>query len=480
MSATRSVPKSLFSQLFGTDDAEQIYNQQFVDTGLTSGTERMGGQKGHNVSKNIRRTGQRRMGMGRSYEGEQDPDNPHKHDGPDIVHLPNHVEGWGNAIEQNLGHRNAYQAIAGYAGKNHDATTEDFVREFAEETMDDAESVYEKVATAISEKAVDSPVIEGATPIMVDPEFVNTVRSQAPVLDWVDVVAQAGFYASYNIVSDRDDPTPGWSAEADVLDLSDVDGSAFTMPNEEKRMKIWTDVMNVSDFAARAQSSLDFMDLEGTTMELKMQEYAINEAETVLYGNSAGGLTDGLAHDTNAPDGAHAIASDATNTTDVSAYDLSGSNALFDRIKEEVLTLYKETNASLPDLGIVTSVDVFHALESEANVNVRLDQFDEGINYGRDPTIPTLSIANVPVLPDPNVRAHTYGSGEYDGDHGDVFIWERSNYQRRALSPVSSVPLGQLGLANRSALFQYETPIDRSQGEHMRVLEGFDVTELGA
>ena len=464
--------------IFGTDDPNEIYNQQFVDTGIVGGKETIGGKRGFNVSKHMRQTGTRNMGQGRAYEGHQDPTDPAKHDGPDIVHLPNHVEGWGNVLEQNFGHRNAMQAIAGWAGKNHDKGTAEFIEQFAQDSMEDAETVNEKVATALQQKQVDSGVVEGATPIMVDPEFVNTVRNQAPVLDWVDVIAQAGFTASYNVISERDDPTPGWTTEADVLDLSDVDGSAFTMPNEEKRMKIWADVLNVSDFAARAQSSLDFMDLEGTSMEIKMQEYAINEAEMVLYGNPDGDLSDGLAHDANAPEGAHKLADDANNTQDKSSEDLSGDKALFEDIKQEVLKLYKETNASLANLGIVTSVDVFNALENEANINVRLDAFDQGLNFGRDPTVPTLSIANIPVLPDPNVRSHDYGSGEYDGDHGDVFIFERNNYQRRALSPISSTPLGQLGLANRSALFQYETPVSRSQGEHMRVLEGYDVTEL--
>jgi hypothetical protein len=134
---------------------------------------------------------------------------------------------------------------------------------------------------------------------------------------------------------------------------------------------------------------------------------------------------------------------------------------------------------SISDIGIVTSYDVFNALEDEANINVRIDAFDESVNFGRDPAGPTtLSIAGAPILPDPNVRDHSYGSGEYDGTIGDVFIYDRTTYQRRALQPLASTDLGQLGLARRIAMYQYETPVDRAQGERIRVLEDYQVTAL--
>jgi len=253
------------------------------------------------------------------------------------------------------------------------------------------------------------------------------------------------------------------------------------MPNRSKDMKIWADVLDISDFAARAQSSLDFMDLEGTSVEIRTQEWAVTEAEMCLYGNSSGGLSDGSVHDSNAPDGMHEIANNADTayTKDRSGYDLTQDKALFKDIKKEVLGLVKDTGATLSDLMIVTSYDVFDAMENEAQVNTRIDTFDQSVNFGRDPSgTTTLSIANVPVLPDPNVRAHNYGSGEYDGDIGDVFIFEAPNVQRRALQALSSTALGQLGLADRMAMFQYETLIDKSQGEHIRVLEGYAVDAL--
>lgn len=144
-----------------------------------------------------------------------------------------------------------------------------------------------------------------------------------------------------------------------------------------------------------------------------------------------------------------------------------------------MLSLVNDSAASLGNLGIACSYDMFDALENEANINVRLREFDQGINFGRDPTGPTtLSIANAPVLPDPNIRAHNYGNGTYTGNVGDVFIFDRMNYQRRALQSLSSTPLGKQGLSDRMALFQYETPVSRSQGEFVRVLEDYAIDAL--
>ena len=487
--STNSHPKAALATLAGSRNEDEIYNSQWVETGLTNGQERLAsGDVGFNVTKMIRRKGSRYIGKS---PVEQVDDGG---DGPGKVRLNNWTEGWAKYIEDTYGHRNAFAALSVFNGD-----LDSLVREFsqlpstsgenkslsdrAQQGMKDAETVIEKTATKIhakmEEKQVDSGVVQGATPIMIDPDFINTVRSAAPILEWVDVVAQAGFTASYNVVSARDDPDPGWASESTVRDLSGNTGSAFTMPNEDKDMKIWADVLDISDFAARAQSSLDFMDLEGTSLEVRTQEWATEEAEAVIYGDPDGGLSDGSAHDSNAPEGMYDLANDAdTNyTIDKSTVDLSGDKALFKDIKSEVLSLVNSSAANISDLGIVTSYDVFDALENEAEINVRLSAFDETINFGNDPSGPTtLSIANVPVLPDPNVRDHSYGSGEYDGNTGDVVIFDRTNFQRRALQALSSTPLGQLGLADRMALFQYETPVSRSQGEFIRFLENYSVS----
>lgn len=488
-----ATPKAALNELTGSRNADDIYDKQWVETGITNGKEQLpSGNRGFNISKTMRHVGNKYSAASAKTVETSDT--------YDAVQLGNPNEGWAKYLEEEYGHRNAFAVLSVWNG-----SIDDLVKEFSQGVeekdakdadrehggrvkgrMEDAESIAEKVATKMEEKmerkaAVNSGVVQAATPIMIDPDFINTVRSAAPVLDWVDVVAQAGFTASYNVISGRDDPAFGWASEADVRDMSSSTGSAFTMPNEDKDMKIWADLLDISDFSARAQSSLDFMDLEGTSLQIRTQEWATEEAEMVFYGEPTGSVTTGGPKDEHAPEGLADLANDASTsyTIDKSTVDLSGDKALFKDIKSEVLSLVNDTAASLGNLGIVCSYDMFDALENEANLNVRLREFDQGINFGRDPTGPTtLSIANVPVLPDPNIRAHGYGNGTFTGNIGDVFIFDRQNFQRRALQALSSTPLGQLGLADRMALFQYETPVSRSQGEFIRLLEDYSIDAL--
>jgi hypothetical protein len=486
MSSNQNVPKSFFAQHAGTRNADEAYRKQFVDTGLVGEKEQLpSGQEGFNLSKMVRRVGQRYAGESRGGTVEQG-------DKYNAVQLGNPVEGWAKFVEQEYGHRNAFAALSVWNGSVNDLIAQhsqlptntggkNSGQDRLEAGMKDAESVLEKVATTLDHKQVDSGVVQDATPILIDPDFLNTVRSAAPILNWVDIVAQAGFFASYNIISGREEPAGGWSTEAAARNVTSNTGAAFTMPNEQKEMKIWWDLIDVSDYAARAQSSLDFMDLEGTSMQIRMQEYATEMAETIVYGEPVTGTTDGSAKDENAPAGLAELADGAnTNyTIDKSTVDLSGDKALFKDIKSEVLSLVNDTAASLGNLGIAVSYDMFDALENEANINVRLREFDQGINFGRDPTGPTtLSIANVPVLPDPNIRAHNYGTGTWTGNVGDVVIFDRMNFQRRALQALSSTPLGKLGLAERTMMFQFETPVSRSQGEFIRFLEDYSIDAL--
>lgn len=478
-----SKPRSILNDWAGTNDKNELFDKLWVDTGIAGQKEKLPvGDRGFNISKLMRFEGQRRVG------GPQQVEEGGK-DGYGVVSIPNWTEGWAQYVEETYGHRNAFLALSAWGG-----STENLVREHAEDSMKDAETVLGKVATKFAGnddrkgvKNTKSPITGGigsdpqgliaATPILIDPDLVNTVRSQAPITDWVDVVAQAGFTASYNIISGREAPSHGRSTESEVRDVTGSQGSAYTLGNDEEDMKIWLDVLDISDFASRAMSSLDFMDLEGTSVEIRSQEYAVNMAEEIFYGNPAGGLSDGGPHDSEAPKGLYKWADDANTsyTIDRSGYSVTGDKPLFRDIKSYVHGILKNTAATPANLGIATSIDMFNALEDEANTNVRIDAFDGSVNFGRLPSVNTLSIANVPVLPDPNVRNHSYGSGQYDGNIGDVFIYERPRFQRRALMPFSSTTFGQLGLASRMGLFQYDTTIDKTQGEHVRVLENYSI-----
>lgn len=478
-------PQAVLANWAGTNDEEKLYKGLWEKYGIAGADERLpNGDRGFNISKVMRRTGQR-------YTGGPEQVEEGDKDGFGVVRMPNWTEGWAKYVEDTYGHRNAFLALSMYGGDMDELT-----REFAEDSMDDAETVMSKVATKVAgndgDKATKSPITGGigsdpqgivnAAPIMVDPDLINTVRAQAPVTDWVDIIQQSGYFASFNVVSSREDPSHGRSTEAEVRDVSDSSGSAYTVDNAEEPMSIWLDVLDISDFSSRAYSTLDFMDLEGTSIEVRTQEYAVNMAEEIFYGNPAGGLSDGGPHDAEAPKGLYKWADDANTayTIDRSGYTIDGDKPLFTDIKSYVRGLLKDTAATPANLGIAVSVDMFDALENEANINTRIDAYDGSLNFGRQANVNTLSIAGVPVLPSPNIRDHAYGSGEYDGTIGDVFIYERPRFQRRALMPFSSTTFGQLGLANRMGLFQYDTTIDKTQGEHVRVLEGYNIDPVSA
>jgi len=81
------------------------------------------------------------------------------------------------------------------------------------------------------------------------------------------------------------------------------------------------------------------------------------------------------------------------------------------------------------------------------------------------------------VFEDPNIRNYSSLSSATTngGDNGDVFIYDTRNLQFRQLAPLSTVPLGKVGLADRAAMFEYGTLLSKSQGEHIRVLQAYDV-----
>jgi len=183
----------------------------------------------------------------------------------------------------------------------------------------------------------------------------------------------------------------------------------------------------------------------------------------------------------------YAQANDANTayTKDKSGVDLTADKALFEDIKGEILGLVKDTGAQLPNIGIGVSFDMFHAMENEANINVRIDAFDREVNFGRAPNPTTLSILGRPVIPEPNIRDHAYGSGEYAGDIGDVFLFEIPHFQRRSLQSLATTTLGQQGLADRIQMYQYEGLVDKttnvSEGvSHLRVLEDYGIDPIGA
>jgi hypothetical protein len=335
-----------------------------------------------------------------------------------------------------------------------------------------SEKQVKAVDQMVQEKTVvDSTTVQDAAPIRVDPMVVDITRTRATVLDRIPVQSQAGWTAKYNVISDRSEPI-GYAPESDVIDLSDNSYGDFTMPTEEDPMKIFVDQINVSDFSQRAMSTLNYMDLQNTTLGQRTIEWALVKAAAYFYGDTSAGtgsLGYGSLGSANTFDGFAKIASDNGNQIDKSA---TSSNFLED-IKSELTTQVENTGLTYADAEIFVSPSMFDALENEANAVVRLDTFSEGIDFGGR----QLSIKGTPVTECPNiVPSFDLPWASSMENEGNVFIVDRSATNFRALAPLFTLPLGRQGLADRAAMGEYGTLVDKSQGAHTLMLDSYDLS----
>jgi hypothetical protein len=315
-----------------------------------------------------------------------------------------------------------------------------------------------------------NPILETASPVEVDPQIVQTLRSRAPIRDRITTQAQAGFKARYNIIDARSDPL-GMLSETEAVDLSGDTPQDFGLGSEVKDMKRFVDLVEISDFSQRAEDTLDYMDLTDTTLGQRMIEAELFLAREYYYGDPSVGSGSRDVEDGDAFEGMVKLAADASGSFVI---DKSGTSSGFlEDIKDELTTTVENTGLTYDAAAIAVSPTMFDALENEANAVVRLTSFDEDIEYGRR----SIQIKGVEVFEDPNIRNYSglSSSTTGGGDNGDVFIYDTRNLQYRELAPMSTVPLGKIGLADRAAMFEYGTLISKSQGEHIRVLQAYDV-----
>jgi hypothetical protein len=316
----------------------------------------------------------------------------------------------------------------------------------------------------------NNPILETASPVEVDPELIQTLRSRAPIVDEIATQAQAGFKARYNTINDRSDPL-GMLSETESVDLSGDTPQDFGIGSEVKDMRLFVDLIEVSDFAQRAEATLDYMDLMGTTMGQRMIEANLFKARQIYYGDNSVGSGNQDIEDGDAYDGMVVLANDASTSYTI---DKSGvSSGFLEDIKSELTTVVENTGLTYDAAQIAVSPTMFDALENEANAVVRLNSYDGNLEFGGR----AIQIKGVRVFEDPNIRNYSSLSSTTTngGDNGDVFIYDTRNLQFRQLAPMSTVPLGKIGLADRAAMFEYGTLISKSQGEHIRVLQQYDV-----
>jgi hypothetical protein len=379
-------------------------------------------------------------------------------------------------FEDAYGHERAFLAAA-VAGETYERGQDAAV-----------DQIIERSATPDGERAaIDQSVVQAATPIEVDPEIVDIQASAAPLLDLVTMEAQAGFTAQYNIISDRNQPI-GRTSESDALDLSANSDGDFTLDTKTRDMGIYVDRVTLSDFTQRAEDSLNYMDVEETTLGQRTAVYSRYTAGELVYGDPDIGLSDGSIQDSNATFGMARIAQKAdSNLSDgvnhvvsKSGLSTSGDTPRLDDLKNELTLLVQNTGASYDDLRAITSPTNFDTFENEANSVVRLDGYDEGINFGGR----AISVKGVPLTETRAVGRAEHGgfsynqtgdtpAGNFDISEGDVLIYDESTFRHRQLAPLSTVPLGRRGLADEAAMFAYSANIDKSHGSHLKFLQAY-------
>lgn len=382
--------------------------------------------------------------------------------------------------EERYGHERPFLAVMA-ANENYERGQDaavDAVLERAEE------ATQGRAATPGQERAaIDASIVQASTPIEVDPEIVQIIESAAPMLDLVTQEAQAGFTAQYNIISGRNAPV-GRTSESDAIDLTSNSDGDFTLDTKSRDMDIYVDRVTLSDFTQRAENSLNYMNVEETTLGQRTQVYSRYTAGELVYGDPNVGKTDGSIQDSNAAPGLARIAQDAdTNSIGGADNVKSKSNVtsgFLEDIKSEITNLVTNTGASYDDLVAVTSPTFFDAIENEANTVVRLGGYDEDVNFGgRNITIKnSVQLEEVRAVGRTEHGQFSYdgtgSGGNFDPDPGDVFIFDQSTYRHRQLAPLSTVPLGRRGLADEAAMFSYSTNIDKSHGAHIKYLQAYD------
>lgn len=344
------------------------------------------------------------------------------------------------------------------------------------------EKKLEKAKGLETKASIDRSVMEDSIPIVFDPEVLTILRETDPILDRLPQEGYEGYTVVSNRIDSFGDPL-GMESEDQVIDLSTETGNEMSVSKIEKKMKIYHDVVSISDFTQRAGEH--YTNIRDTALGTKLAAHANFKASQVLYGDpdmadtegSVSSIDDGSIFDNDAFEGL----AELLPSTDKSGVDITGDQALLQDIKSEVKDLMQSGyNINKQDLEIWTSHDVFDYLENEMGPKVRLERGDDSFNYGFD----RITISGIPVIPSHNVKQHsTTVRNDADdsdvtfnkGDHGDVFIVNTRSTRFRSLEPLSTLPLARVGLADRVALYEYGVLTARAAGNWGKYLNAYSV-----
>ncbi|WP_435175640.1 hypothetical protein [Halorussus sp. AFM4] len=324
----------------------------------------------------------------------------------------------------------------------------------------------------VERAAIDKSVVGAATPIEVDPRLVDVQRSAAPILGIITTQAQAGFTAQYNVIDSRNDPI-GMVSEAEAAgDISSLSEGDFGLTTESKDMKIYLDQARISDYSQRAEDTLGYMDLSETTLGQRAIAHALFKAKQIFYGDPSVAAGDKSIEDGDAYEGIAKIASDAGNTVDKS----TKSSGFLEDLLDEVTGLVTDTGAMWDSTRVVCSPQFYNKVYDEVTPVVRLDGYDADVEYGPNGLAIGFEQGSVQISPCDNIRSYSGLTGVgANSSTGDVFVFDERALQFRQLAPFSTVPLGRTGLADKVAMFEYGTLIDKSQGNHTLWLQNYSL-----
>lgn len=329
----------------------------------------------------------------------------------------------------------------------------------------------------IESKAMDEGAISDVTPLVFDPEFLAILKDNAPLVERVPEEGQNGFDAHYIRIDSRDDPI-GFVSENESLDLTGEDRSGVGFERGTTPMKIWVDLVEISEFAAAASEF--FFDVRETTLGERVAEHGQTKEVNMLYGDPDQGGDDGGAGDSEAYEGFAKIIEDAGNLVDKSTFDPEGAEADDDEpfatdIKAEIADMVQSENNVVPgDLELWVSHTMFDTLENEMDVKSRVGRNENGVNFGFE----FITIKGIEIFPSHSIDEHTFDADEGDyepGDPGDVFIMNRREMRFRSLMPLSTIPLARFGFGEIVAMGEFGAPILRGEGNLCRYLQAYDI-----
>jgi len=152
------------------------------------------------------------------------------------------------------------------------------------------------------------------------------------------------------------------------------------------------------------------------------------------------------------------------------------SSGFLEDLLDELTRLIQNTGMTWDRARIMVSPFFYNAVYEEVTPTIRLDGYDADVEYGPNGIALSTEQGSAPITPAPNIRDYAGLTGVGStGGVGDAFIVDELAVQFRQLAPMSTVPLGRTGLADRVALFEYYTLVDKSQGEHLRWLQNYDI-----